>query len=92
MTLAQAYYLSERYDDAMLLLKKAVAEQPDYLGNYIIQAAVYAQVGLMEEAQQSASKVLELAPFFKTESFGTVFRNPEDRNKLIEGLRMAGLE
>ena len=72
MTLAQAYYLSGRYDDAMLLLKTAIAEQPEYLGNYIIQAAVYAQAGLIKEAQQSASKVMELDPFFRTESFDSV--------------------
>jgi len=91
MTLAQAYYLNGRHEDAIIVLKKGVADQPDFVGNYIMLAAAYAQVGLTEEAKRSAATVLQLHPFFETGSYGTVFRNPEDRTKIIDGLRKAGL-
>jgi adenylate cyclase len=92
MTLAQAYYLSDRFDDAIALLEKGIAKQPEFVGNYIVLAAAYAQVGLLPEAKRAAEKVLALHPFFETRSYGTIFRHEEDKQKLIDGLRKAGLE
>jgi adenylate cyclase len=91
MTLAQAYYLNGRYEDAIAILKKGLAKKPDYVGNHIVLAAAYAQAGFTEEAKRSAAKVLRLAPFFELDSYGTVFRNSEDRAKIVDGLRKAGL-
>jgi adenylate cyclase len=91
MLLGQAYYLSDRYQDAITILKKGLAKNPDYVGHHIMLAAAYAQVGYGEEAKRSAAKVLRLDPFFKLQSYGTVFRNSEDRVKIIKGLKKAGL-
>jgi len=33
-----------------------------------------------------------LDPFFELDSYGTVFRNSEDRAKIVDGLRKAGLK
>ena len=92
MTLAQAYYLKNSYDEAIALLEKGIAKQPDFVGNYIVLTAAYAQVGLTPEAKRAAEKVLELHPFFETKSYGTIFRYTEDKQKLIDGLRKAGLK
>jgi hypothetical protein len=54
-------------------------------------AAANAQANHIEEAKRSSTKVLRLHPFFKTDAYGTVFRNPEDRAKIVDGLRKAGL-
>jgi len=92
MTLAQAYYLNGRYEDAITILKKGLAKKPDYVGNHIVLAAAYAQAGFTEEAKRSAAKVLRLDPFFELDSYGTVFRSSEDRAKIVQGLRKAGLK
>ena len=91
MTLGQAYYLNGQYEDAITILKKGLAKKPDFVGHYIMLTAAYAQTGFIEEAKRSAAKVLRLDPFFELNSYGTVFRNPEDRAKIVDGLRKAGL-
>ena len=92
MLLGQAYYLSGRYEDAITILKKGLAKNPDFMGHYIMLAAAYAQAGYTEEAKRSAAKVLRLDPFFELDSYGTVFRNSEDRSRIVQGLRKAGLK
>jgi len=92
MLLGQAYYLSGRYEDAITILKKGLAKNPDYMGHHLMLAAAYAQAGYTEEAKRSAAKVLRLDPFFELDSYGTVFRNSEDRSQIVQGLRKAGLK
>lgn len=91
MLLGQGYYLSDRYQDAITILQKGLAKNPDYVGHHIMLAAAYAQVGNIEEAKRSAAGVLRLDPFFELQSYGTLFRNSEDRVKIVKGLKKAGL-
>jgi adenylate cyclase len=92
MLLGQAYYLSGRYEDAIMILKKGLAKKPDFMGHHLMLAAAYAQAGYTEEAKRSTAKVLRLDPFFELDSYGTVFRNSEDRSQIVQGLRKAGLK
>ena len=92
MILGQAYYLLGEYDKAITILEKGLARDPNQTGNHIMLAASGAQAGLLEKAEHSAATVRRLNPFFQVDSYGTLFRNPEDRGKIIEGLRKAGLE
>jgi tetratricopeptide (TPR) repeat protein len=81
-----------QYDMAINTIERGVAQYPDFVGNYIALAAAYARAGRSEEAARAAGKVLRLDPFFEVASYGTVFRNPADRNAIREGLRKAGLK
>jgi adenylate cyclase len=92
MLLGLAYYLTEPYDHAIRTLEKGLGRQPDFPGTYIALAAVYAQSGQSEEAMQAAATVRRLQPFFEVDSYGTIFRNPDDRAKIVDGLRKAGLK
>ncbi len=92
MHLGFAYYLKDQYEDAIRSLEKGVIHRPNFLGYHIALAAAYAQSGRLQDARQSAAKVLRLDPFFEIESYGTAFRNPADRQKIIEGLQKAGLK
>ena len=92
MVLGQAYYLSGRYEDAITILNKGLAENPNYVGYDIMLAAAYAEAGRFEAAKRTARDVLRIDPFFEVGSYGTVFRNPEDRSRIIDGLRKAGLK
>ena len=91
MFLGIGYYLKGQYDKAIQVLEEGVSRKPDWAGNHIILTAAYAQVGHIDDAEDEAKKVLQLEPFFKIDNYGTVFRNLEDRAKIIDGLRKAGL-
>jgi adenylate cyclase len=90
--LALAYYIKGNYDDAIKILQKDLVRSPKNPFHHIILAAAYAQESMMEEATRSAEAVMNLFPFFEVDSAFTLFRNQEDRNKIIEGLRKAGFK
>ncbi|UCD78689.1 MAG: tetratricopeptide repeat protein [Desulfobacterales bacterium] len=92
MNMGLAYYLKGRYEEAIRTLELGAIQKPDFAGNHIGLAAAYAQSGRSEKARRAAEIVKKLYPFFELNSYGSVFRIPEDRNKLIAGLRKAGLE
>ena len=87
-----AYYLKGRYQDAQSALERGVIQKPNFVGYHIALAATFAQLGRHADAKRSAEKVLRLNPFFEVGNWGTAFRNPADRDKIIEGLRKAGLK
>jgi adenylate cyclase len=91
MFLGIGYYLKGQYEKAINVLKEGVSRKPDWVGNHIILAAAYAQASLSSKAANEAQEVLRLEPFFEIENYGTVFRNQADREKIIQGLRKAGL-
>jgi adenylate cyclase len=92
MFLGLGYYLKGQYDAAISTLERGVAQYPDFAGDYLALAAAYAQAGRSDEAARAAEKALRLDPFFEVESYGSVFRNAVDRERIRDGLRKAGLE
>jgi adenylate cyclase len=86
------HYLKEQYDSAIKILKKGVGRKADFVDLHVALAATYAQSGRQEDAVREVKTVLELNPFFEAGSYGTVYRNPADRDKIIAGLRKAGLK
>ena len=89
--LGMAYYLKGRYQDAQAALQRGVIKKPNFVGYHIGLAATFAQLGRQSDAKRSAEKVLQLNPFFEVRNYGTAFQNQADRDKIIEGLRKAGL-
>jgi adenylate cyclase len=92
MELGIAYYLKGRYDDAVNVLHQGLSRKPDFMGIHIALAATYAQMGRSVDARSAAQEALRLYPFFELDSYGTAFRNREDREKIVDGLRKAGLK
>ena len=90
--LGAAYYLQGRYDAALDVLERGVVNQPYFIGNYLVLAATYAEMGRDEKAAQAAADVRRLDPFFETGAYGTGFTVREDREKIVAGLRKAGLK
>ena len=91
MFLGIGYYLKGQYDKAIKVLEEGVSRKKNWAGNHIILAATYAQVDRLDDAERETQEVLRLEPFFDIDSYGSVFRNQEDRAKIVEGLRKAGL-
>jgi len=91
MFLGIGYYLKGQYDKAINILEEGVSRNSDWVGNHIILAAAYAKSGRSEDAERETQVVLRLEPFFEIDYYGSVFRNQEDRAKIVDGLRKAGL-
>ncbi|MBT8363818.1 MAG: tetratricopeptide repeat protein [Deltaproteobacteria bacterium] len=90
--LGLAYYLKGKYHKALDRLEKGVVQDPDYIGYHIALAATYAQLGRTADAEREAANTLRRNPFFELGSFGNAYRNPDDREKILAGLRKAGLK
>jgi len=87
-----AYYLKERYADALNTLAEGLIRRPDFTGYHIALAATYARLERPEEAARAAATVRRLDPFFTIDSFGTGFRQAAHREAIVAGLREAGLK
>jgi adenylate cyclase len=92
MFLGIGYYLKGQNDRAINVLEEGLSLKPDWVGNHIILAAAYAQSDRSDDAEREAQEVLRLEPFFEIENYGTIFRNQDDRAKIVQGLRKAGLK
>jgi len=90
--LGMAYYLKGQYKKALNILEKGVIKRPEFAGNHIALAATYARLGRTDAAAQAADTVRRLDPFFEIDTYGTAFRNPTNRDAIVEGLRKAGLK
>ena len=91
MFLGIGYYLKGQYDKAINVLEKGLNRKPDWVGNHIILAAAYAQLDRLDDAEREVQEILRLEPFFELDNYGTIYRNPADRAKIVQGLRKAGL-
>jgi TolB-like protein/DNA-binding SARP family transcriptional activator len=89
--LGLAYYLKGRYDDAVKSLERSIGLNRGLAFSHTILAAVYAKLGRFPDAARQAETVRRLNPFFSTDAYGRLFREPAHRVRLAEGLRMAGL-
>lgn len=92
INLGLAYYLEDRHQDAITVLNQALRRNPELVISHVVLAAVYAEAGLIDEAEREASNVMRLDPFFSIDSFGSQFSSADDRMAITEGLRRAGLE
>jgi adenylate cyclase len=52
-------------------------------------AAIYEDAGRSDEARRAVAEMHRLNPLFDTEMFGSLFRNPQHRAKIITALRKA---
>jgi TolB-like protein/class 3 adenylate cyclase len=89
--LGLAYYLKERYADSVAVLERNIGRKTDPFWDYLLLAAVYGQMGRMEEAARVAKVVRQIDPLYdRLLRFGQ-FENVSDTEKVNEGLRKAGL-
>jgi len=79
-----------RFDEAIVVGKKAVRQNPSYSVAYRCLASAFAHLGRDEEAHVAAARLLELDPAF-TISGRNARRWQSNLKILAEGLRKAGL-
>jgi adenylate cyclase len=90
---AQALYQLGRYSEAAALLKRRILRNPDTDSSRVWLAAAYGQMGQFEEAREAWREALRVNPAYSLEHRRKVlpYKNPEDFEKIVDGLRKAGL-
>jgi adenylate cyclase len=88
--LGMAYYLSRRYEEAVVALRRGSPLSPMA---YRWLAATYAQLGREQDAKAAADEYLKRTPDFSLARHLEMvpFQHLGDRDHYVEGLRKAGL-
>jgi TolB-like protein/class 3 adenylate cyclase len=85
-----AHFLSRRFEDAMPKLIAAVQHLPNAPQHHRVLASCYAHMGRLEEARAIIERLRTMSPLVVPEL--NHFRNPEHRELLLSGLRLAAGE
>lgn len=82
-----AYFFERRFDEAAATLLQAIQDDPDYPVSYRFLAACYAHMGRLDEARVIVTRLRAIAP--QVVPSVLPWRNPEHRELLLSGLRLA---
>jgi adenylate cyclase len=90
---AQAAFQLGRYEMAIGVLKRRLIRNPDTDISRVLLAASYGQMGRLDEARAQWREALRVNPDYSLEHRRTVmpYKNPNDFERVVDGLRKAGL-
>ena len=90
---ALAMFQLERYEDAVVSLKRRLVRNPDTDVSRVLLAASYGHLGRFDEAQVEWQEVFRINPDYSLEYRRKVlpYKNPSDFERVVDGLRKAGL-
>jgi len=85
---------SGQYDEAIVLMKKAIEREPNDLIAYIAITSTFVMAGRMDEARAAAKEVLRINPGFSVERYEKTlpFKDKTEKDRVIDALRKAGLK
>ena len=92
--IARAHFNAARYDEAVAWSDRAISNRSDSTNARRTKIAAHAQAGRMEEARRAMADLLTLDPRWRLarrRSFAGPWRRPDDFNRWVEGLRLAGI-
>ena len=89
--LGAAYFLLGQYAPAAQVFERAVAREDGNPFMHAMLAAIYAKAGRREAAMREVAEVRRQNPLFDIDTFGTLFRNPAHRDKIVAALQQAGM-
>ena len=86
-------FVMQNYDEAINLLRSDFDLNPNFIPSGLYLASSQALIGHEREAAATIASIRQVSPDYKrlTEDFRTHFKNTEDHERLIDGLRQAGL-
>ena len=87
IAMGAAYFFARRFDEAAAKLLLSVQDNPGFPHPYRFLAACYAHMGRLDEARSIVLKLRAITP--QVVPSYLAFRNPEDRELLLSGLRLA---
>ena len=85
-----AYFFKRRFDEAASKLLLAIQDNPGSPTAYRFLAACYAHMGRLDEARAIVARLRAITP--QVVPSNLPFRNPEDRELFLSGLRLAAGE
>jgi adenylate cyclase len=90
---AQALCQLGRYPEVVGLLKRRIIRNPETDASRVLLAACYGQTSMIEEAREAWREALRVNPAYSLEQRRKVlpYKNPDDFERVVEGLRKAGL-
>ena len=90
---AQAEYQLGRYPEAVEHLKQRILRNPDTDASRALLAASYGQMGMIDEAREAWRALSRVNPDYSVEQRRKVlpYKNPDDFERVVEGLRKAGV-
>ena len=82
-----AYFFKHRFDEAASTLHLSIQDHPGHAAAFRVLAACYAHMGRLDDAQGIIARLRAITP----EALPTLmnWRNPEDRELFLSGLRLA---
>jgi adenylate cyclase len=91
--LAEAQVSLGQFDAAAAALKRRIERNSNSETSYALLAVCYGQLGRIAEARAAWAEVMRIAPNFSIERQRRIlpFKNPDDFERRIEGMRKAGL-
>ncbi len=92
--LGDAYFLLERYEEAIAEQKRHIALNPGDWGPYARLTMIYSELGWEEEARAAVAEVLRLNPNFTLATARQTWpmKDPADLERVLAALRKEGLE
>ena len=85
--IGMAYFFKRRFDEAATKLLLSIQDHPGYPPSYRFLAACYAHMGQLHEARTIVARLRAISPLIVPSELP--WRNPEDRELLLSGLRLA---
>jgi TolB-like protein len=85
--IGNAYFLKRQFDEAASKLLLAIQDHPGFPPSYRALAACYAHMGRLDEAREIVAELRAITPLVVPTD--VQFRNPEHRELLLSGLRLA---
>jgi tetratricopeptide (TPR) repeat protein len=90
VAMGEAYFFKRRFDEAAAKLLLAIQDDPGFPLPYRFLAACYAHLERLDEARAIVARLRAISPLVLPDDLP--FRNPEDRELLLSGLRLAAGE
>lgn len=91
--MGHAYYMLGDYEQAIKVSKKGLHLDPSLFGALVTLAGSYAHLGRDADARRSVDELLQCIPRYNLRALrkNPMFVRPELIEKLVEGMRLAGL-
>ena len=85
--MGMAYFIKRQFDEAVSNLLLSIQDNPGLPGSYRWLAACYAHMGRLDEARAIVARLRAITPVVVPNE--RPWRNPEHRDLLLSGLRLA---
>jgi adenylate cyclase len=91
--LAEARFSLGQFNEAVAILTERLERTPNSETSYALVAACYGHLGRFDEARAAWAEVMRIAPSFSIERQRRIlpYKNPDDFERRVEGMRKAGL-